>query len=167
MSNLAVVLVVVLSVGCMGQSAPQAKQSQAPRTNKTDAVPADLRAVIVGLNEDVETLTQMAPSLGGYEGNNASSTSAAIQVAQIAIGGASFLIEPYDKMGCDQDRQVMKGILQKGLPFYAEMLDLKLKDLSGYAGLTKSPAISQVAIRAEDRIRSAKRGIQSVLDTVQ
>ena len=162
------VLTVLISAGCLAQSETQPKQSQTFPSGKVNAAEADLRAVVVGLNEDSDTLINLAsPLVGSPDADNVTSMVGTIQLAMTEIGAASWLIEPYNKIACDQDREMMKGILQKRLAFYSHVLDLNVKDLSGHLAFTKVPAVSQIVIRAEDRMRSAKRDMQSVLDAIQ
>jgi len=162
------VLAIMISAGCMAQSATQPKQSQTSPSGKVDAAQADLHAVIVGLNEDSDTLINLAsPLVGTPDADNASSMVSTIQLAMTETGAASWLIEPYNKIACEQDREMMKGILQKRLAFYSHVLDLNIKDLSQHLAFTKLPAVSQTVIRAQDRMRSAKRDMQSVLDAIQ
>src|SRR5271166_5295656 len=106
-------LAIMISAGCAAQSAPQSKQAQTFPSAKVDAAQADLHAVVVGLNEDNGTLIDVAsPVVGTPDADKITSMVSTIQLAQMEIGGASWLIEPYNKMGCDQDREIMKGILR-------------------------------------------------------
>jgi hypothetical protein len=88
-------LTIIISAGCLAQSAPQPKQSQTSPSSKVDAAQADLRAVVARLNEDSETLLNLAsPLVGSHDADNASSIVSAIQLAMTETGGASWLIEP-------------------------------------------------------------------------
>ena len=158
---------VMISAGCMAQSRTQPKQSQTSPSGNLDAAQADLHAVVVGLTEDGGTLIDLASSLGGVEQDNASSMVSIIELAATQTGSASWLIEPYNKIACDQDREMMKGILQKRLASFSHLIDVNINELSRHLAFTKLPAVSQIVIRAEDRMRSAKRDMQSVLDAIQ
>jgi hypothetical protein len=161
-------LAITISAGCLAQSAMQPRQPQTSPSGKVDAAQADLHTVVVGLNEDSDTLINLAsPLVGTPDADNASSLVSTIQLAMTETAGASWLIEPYNKITCDQDRQMMKGVLQERLAFYSHILDLHIDALSKLLALTRLPAVSQIAIRAQDRVRSAKRDMRSVLDAIQ
>ena len=157
---------IVMSAGCLAQSPAQPNQTQTA-SSKVDALSADLRVVVEGLSDDFGTLTDMESSLQGAEQSNAFSLGDNIQLAITEAGGALWLIEPYTKMGCDQDRETMKGILQERLKSYSHLLDLNIDVLSHHLPFTRLPAVSQVVLRAQDRMRTAKHDMQAVLDAIQ
>ena len=161
------VLTVMISAGCMAQSAAQPKVSQTSPNGGVDAAQADLRAVIAGLHDDGNALNDIGSSLRGTDADNAIALGDAIQLAMMETDAAFWFMEAYNKMGCGQDREIMKGILQKRLAFYSHVLDLNISASSGQLALTKVPAVSQIAVRAQDRMRSAKRDLQLVLDAIQ
>ena len=162
---LAGILAMMTPAGCLGQSSAQPNQTQA--ATKVDALLVDLHAVTQGLGDDSGTLNDMASSLQGTEQSNAISLIDNIQLAMTETGGALWLIEPYNKMGCDQDREIMKGVLQARLKSYTHLLDVHIDALSRHLAFTRLPAVSQVVLRAQDRMRAAKHDMQSVLDAIQ
>jgi hypothetical protein len=109
----------------------------------------------------------MASSLQGDEHENAVGVLLTIHQAFLEIDAAFWFIEPYNRMGCDQDKEIMKGILQNRLKRYSHVLELNIDGLSHQLTSTRLPAVSQVALRAQDGMRSAKRDMQSVLDAIQ
>ena len=160
-------IAITISAECLAQSPAQPKQTQTA-SSKVDALLGDLRVIVEGLGDDSGTLNEMASSsLQSIERDNAISLVDAIQLAMTEVGGASWLIEPYNKMGCDQDRETMKGILQERLKSYSHLLDLNIDVLSHHLPFTRLPAVSQVVLRAQDRMRNAKRDMHSVLDAIQ
>ena len=145
----------VISAVCLAQSAAQPQQSQTAGS-KVDASQADLRSIVSGLSEDFDTLSNMASSLRGTEQSNVLALVNTVQLAMTETGGAIWLIEPYNKIVCDPDREMMKGLLQTGLKGYSHLLDIHIDALSHQLTFTRMPAVSQVVLRAQDRMRSAK-----------
>jgi hypothetical protein len=160
-------LATTLSVGCLAQSVTQPRQSQTAASSKVDTLQVDIRAVMDGLNDDFDVLRNMASSLQGHEQDNAVDLVDIIHRAVLETDAAFWFITPYNKIGCDQDREIMRGILQNRLKMYSHLLDLNIDTLSQQLTSTRLPAVSQVALRAQDKMRSAKRDMQSVLDAIQ
>src|SRR5450759_914631 len=144
-------IAIMMCVRCLAQSPAQPNQTHTA-SSKVDALSADLRVVVEGLSDDFGTLTDMESSLQGTEQSNAFSLVDNIQLAMTETGGALWLIEPYSKMGCDQDREIMRGVLQSRLKLYSHLLDVHIDALSHHLPFTRLPAVSQVVLRAQDRM---------------
>lgn len=157
---------VSISGGCLAQSRV-AQNERRSVSSKADVLRVDLEAASKGLVEDDVSLNAMVKSLEGDALYNAQNLLDEIQFAQIETDAAASFVLLYADVGCDQDRKLVRVVLQDRLKTYSKLLDSSISSVSRNLASTKVLAVSQVGLRAQDKMRSARSDMQSMLDLIQ
>ena len=159
-------LATILATNCVAQSWEQA---QTPEGKVRDTL-TQLQAEKTGLLEDSDTLGKLAqtlPQQNTFEIDNAMQINHAILLAVAETDAAIWFTALYIGIGCEKDKEKARVALDNRLKFYSHTLDLNSDTVSHQLAFTRLPAVSQLAIKAEDRMRNAKREMQAILDLTQ
>jgi hypothetical protein len=162
MRSLAVVLVIALfGVCCYPQVAPKAEQDTSEVAAKK-AVEADLSARKKNLMAQSEDMESIGTSLRGMDIDNEIAIDARAQQGEIYLDAVVWFVATYNRMQCDEDKNVAKVMLQNRLGFYAHMLDMAADQTNGYLGMTRLPAVAQQGQRIRDELRAAKTKLDEI-----
>ena len=157
MHIVALALLFVLIPAIHAQDAVTKTQPQdVPEIIAKKAVEVDLGTRKKSLITESEDLESIAKSFRGFDADNALAIDRSAEVGVANLDATYWFVAMYNRMQCDEDRNVAKIVLQNRLGFYAHLLDLAVDQTNGYLALTRVPAVAQQGLRIRDELRDAK-----------
>ena len=135
---------------------PKTQQQDAPEIAAKKAVEADLgtrKKTLLTQSEDLESISK---SLRGQDLDNALAIDERSGQGVAYLDASFWFVAIYNRMQCDEDRNVAKAVLQNRLGFYAHLLDMAVDQTNGFLGLTHMPAVAQQGKQIRDELRAAK-----------
>ena len=156
-------MLAVFATCCYSQDAvPKADQQDTPEIAAKKAAEGDLRTRKMNLNTQSHDLESIAQSLGGVDLDNEGAIDDRALQGQMYLDAIYWFVVTYDRMQCDEDKNVAKAVLQNRLGFYSHMLDMAVDQTNGYLGRTRVPAVAQQGQRIRDELRAAKVKLDEV-----
>ncbi len=120
------------------------------------AVERDLVTRKNNLIAQSDDMNSIAKSLNGFDFNNAITIGDHAQQGMMYLDAMIWFVGIYDRMQCDEDKNIAKAVLQNRLGFYAHFLDMAVDQTNRNLGLTRVPAVAQQGQRIRDELRAAK-----------
>ena len=156
-------LLFILFPAIHAQDATKKAQPQdAPEVLAKKAVEADLSARKKNLMTQSEDMESIAGSLRGVDLDNALAVDTRAQQGEMYLDAMVWFVGTYNRMQCDDDKNLAKTVLQNRLGFYAYMLNMAVDQTNGYLGLTRVPAVAQQGQRIRDELRAAKLKLDEI-----
>ena len=156
----------LLKVRLSVDSSPTASKDVSPRPKSggfrrpfgaaKKAVEADLDTRKKNLITQSSDLESIAKSLSGADLDNALAIDERAEWGMSYLDATVWFVVTYNRMQCDDDKNIAKTVLQNRLAFYAHMLDMAVDQTNGYLGRTRPPAVAQQGQRIRDELRAAK-----------
>lgn len=143
-------------------AAPKTEQHDTPEIAAKKAVEADLGTRKRNLIAQSGDLESIATPLSGMEMDNALEIDMHAQQGMTYMDAIYWFVVTYDRMQCDEDKNLAKAVLQDRLAFYAHMLDMAVDQTNGNLGLTRVPAVAQQGQRIRDELRAAKTKLDEI-----
>lgn len=159
---LAIILAVFASCCYSQNAAPKADQEDTPEMAAKKAVLVDLDTRKRNLIAQSDDMDSMAKSLNGFDSNNAISIADHAQQGMMYLDAMFWFVGTYDRMQCDEDKNLAKAVLQNRLGFYAHLLDMAVDQTNGNLALTRVPAVAQQGQRIRDELRAAKAKLDEI-----
>ena len=151
------IMLVVFATCCYSQvAAPKSDQQDAPEIAAKKAVEGDLGTRKKNLLTQSGDLESIMKSLSGVDVDNALAIDERAGQGAMYLDASYWFVGTYDRMQCDEDKNIARTVLQNRLGFYAHMLDMAVDQTNGYLGLTRVPAVAQQGQRIRDELRAAK-----------
>lgn len=161
-------MLAVLAPCCYSQdAATKSDQQDAPEIAARKVVESDLgmrKKNLLTQSGDLESITK---SLNGVDFDNALSIDERAGQGVMYLDAIYWFVGTYDRMQCDEDKNVAKAVLQNRLGFYAHLLDMAVDQTNGYLGRTRVPAVAQQGQRIRDELRAAKVKLDEVAASLQ
>ncbi len=156
-------MLAVFAACCYSQdAAPKADQQDTPEIAAKKAVLVDLDTRKKNLIAQSDDMDSIAKSLNGFDFNNAMTIADHAQQGMMYLDAMFWFVGTYDKMQCDEDKNLAKAVLQNRLGFYAHLLDMAVDQTNGSLGLTRVPAVAQQGQRIRDELRAAKVKLEEI-----
>ena len=156
-------LLFILLPAIHAQDAVMKTQPQgAPEVIAKKAMEADIGTRKKNLTAESQDLESIAKSLRGFDADNAMAMDQRAGDGVAYLDATYWFVGIYDRMQCDEDKNVAKIVLQNRLEFYAHVLDLAVDQTNGFLGLTRVPAVAQQGQRIRDELRSAKLKLDEI-----
>jgi hypothetical protein len=151
------IMLAVFAACCYSQDAvPKSNQQDAPEIAARKAVLVDLDTRKKNLIAESDDMNSIAKSLNGFDFNNAGTIVDHAQQGMMYLDAMFWFVGTYDRMQCNEDKNLAKAVLQNRLGFYTHMLDMAVDQTNGNLGLTRVPAVAQQGQRIRDELRAAK-----------
>jgi hypothetical protein len=152
----------LVAPSALAQTAPKSDQQDAPEIAAKKAVEGDLRTRKENLTTQSGDLQSIMKSLSGEDFDNALAIDARAGQGEVYLDATYWFVGTYDRMQCDEDKNVAKAVLQNRLGFYASLLNMAVDQTNEYLGLTRVPAVAQQGQRIRDELRAAKVKLDEV-----
>ncbi len=148
---------------CYSQDVTQ-KTSQQDSTEvvANKAVEGDLSTRKKNLNTQSEDMGSIAKSLSGVDLDNALAIDDHALQGEMYLDAIYWFVVMYDRLQCDEDKNLAKAVLQNRLGFYSYMLDMAVGQTNGSLGLARVPAVAQQGQRIRDELRAAKAKLDEI-----
>src|ERR1035437_2589943 len=157
------IMLAVFASCCYSQDAPpKSDQQDAPEIAAKKAVEGDLGTRKKNLLTQSGDLESIMKSLSGVDVDNALAIDERAGQGAMYLDASYWFVGTYDRMQCDEDKNIARTVLQNRLGFYAHMLDMAVDQTNGYLGLTRVPAVAQQGQRIRDELRAAKVKLDEV-----
>jgi hypothetical protein len=157
------IMLAVFAACCYSQdAAPKADQQDTPEIAAKRAVLGDLDTRKKNLIAQSDDMNSMEKSLNGFDSNNAGTIVDHAQQGMMYLDAIYWFVGIYDRMQCDEDKNLAKAVLQNRLGFYAHLLDMAVDQTNGNLGLTRVPAVAQQGQRIRDELRAAKDKLDEI-----
>ena len=158
MRNFAILIVLaVFGVCCYSQDVTaKTDQQDTAEVAAKKAVLGDLDTRKKNLIAQSDDMNSIEKSLNGFDFNNAGTIADHAQQGMMYLDAIYWFVGIYDRMQCDEDKNLAKAVLQNRLGFYAHLLDMAVDQTNGNLGLTRVPAVAQQGQRIRDELRAAK-----------
>jgi hypothetical protein len=151
------IMLAVFAASCYSQdTVPKADQQDATEIAARKAVLVDLDTRKKNLIAQSDDMDSIAKSLNGSDFNNAMTIVDHAQQGMTYLDAMFWFVGTYDRMQCNEDKNLAKAVLQNRLGFYAHMLDMAVDQTNGNLGLARVPAVAQQGQRIRDELRAAK-----------
>ena len=151
------IMLVVFATCCYSQdAAPKSDQQDAPEIAAKKAVEGDLGTRKKNLLTQSGDLESIMKSLSGVDVDNALAIDERAGQGAMYLDASYWFVGTYDRMQCDEDKNIARTVLQNRLGFYAHLLDMAVDQTNGSLGLTRVPAVAQQGQRIRDELRAAK-----------
>jgi hypothetical protein len=147
------VILVVLPACCFAQD-PTPKAADQIGAQK--AALEDLSMRKKNLLTESGDLESIEKSLATSEFNTATAIHRNAEAGVMYLDATYWFVGIYDRMQCEDDRNLAKAVLQNRLGFYSHMLDLAVDSINGHLGLSRVPAVAQQGQQIRDELRQAK-----------
>jgi hypothetical protein len=162
------IILAVFTACCHSQDAvPKADQQDTPEIAAKKAALSDLgirKKNLITQSEDLESITK---SLRGEDVDNALAIDEHAGQGEMYLDATFWFVGIYDRMQCDEDKNLAKAVLQNRLGFYAHMLDMAVDQTNGNLALTRVPAVAQQGQRIRDELRSAKVKLDEIASSLK
>jgi hypothetical protein len=153
----ALVLLFVFLPAIHAQDAATKTQNQdAPEIVAKKAVEADLIARKENLITQSGDLESIAKSLHGVDIDNALAIDQRASQGMAYLDAMYWFVVTYNRMQCDEDKNIAKTVLRNRLGFYAHVLDMAVDQTNEFLGQARVPAVAQQGQRIRDELRAAK-----------
>jgi hypothetical protein len=134
------------------QAAPQSQGAD----SATLVLLRDLASKKEQLLRESGDLENMAKSLGGSEVDATLELDRKASQGTMALDSLLYFLAIYEKMQCDQDRNVAKTVLSDRLAFYSQLFGMFADQAAGQLAYVRRPAIAQSGQRIKDVLRDAR-----------
>jgi hypothetical protein len=157
------IMLALFAACCYSQDAASKSDQQGVSeiaANKAVLVDLDTRKKnLVAQSDDMNSIEK---SLNGFDFNTAGTIVDHAQQGMMYLDAIYWFVGIYDRMQCDEDKNLAKTVLQNRLGFYAHLLDMAVDQTNGNLGLTRVPAVAQQGQRIRDELRAAKNKLDEI-----